>query len=151
MLRIFNNKITRGEDFHLWVSIALRFKVVYLNKCLSFYNQDVDSSTRLTKKLHPPESNYVFYFDEFKKAESKDYNLKILLDHIRLKNYLKYLSSGKYFSEAKKLSNCIDIKAQPNIVRIFLSLPENAQILLMRYHTVKSKSMNFLKFLRIVE
>jgi len=35
-----------GEDFDLWVRVALKYKYAYLNKPLVFYNQDVDVQDR---------------------------------------------------------------------------------------------------------
>jgi glycosyltransferase involved in cell wall biosynthesis len=62
----FCSDIKIGEDFYLWVKIAITQKVAYLNKNLSNYNQDSNINFRATKKLHNPASNYVFCFSEFK-------------------------------------------------------------------------------------
>ncbi len=37
----FNTNISLGEDFELWVRVALMYDVAYINKPLSYYNQDV--------------------------------------------------------------------------------------------------------------
>lgn len=121
----FHTSITKGEDFHLWARIALKYKIVYLNKNLSFYNQDVDSENRATRRIHPPKSNYVFYFSEFDEFEKKNYDLKVLLDHIRIGNYKKYLLHGLHFEKAKKLLACVDVNKQSFFDRVLLKLPKN--------------------------
>ncbi len=47
----FKPHLKLGEDFDLWVRIALKHKVVFLNKPLSNYNQDVDVTYRGTHHL----------------------------------------------------------------------------------------------------
>lgn len=42
----FLKDIKLGWDFLLWIRIALKYKVAFLNKSLSFYNQDVYAANR---------------------------------------------------------------------------------------------------------
>ena len=42
----FKPHLKLGEDFDLWIRIALKYKVVFLNKPLSNYNQNVDVTYR---------------------------------------------------------------------------------------------------------
>ena len=43
----FKPNLKLGEDFDLWVRIALKYPVAFLNKPLAYYNQDVDVKTRV--------------------------------------------------------------------------------------------------------
>jgi len=57
----FNSYLKLGEDFHLWVRIASNYKVVFLNKRLSYYNQDVDVVNRAVKyKTYSPTEHMLF-------------------------------------------------------------------------------------------
>ncbi|MDR3285838.1 MAG: glycosyltransferase, partial [Prevotellaceae bacterium] len=52
----FKPQLKLGEDFDLWIRIALKYKVVLLNKPLIYYNQDVEQANRaIGQKLHKPE------------------------------------------------------------------------------------------------
>lgn len=42
----FKPKLKLGEDFDLWIRIAMKYPVAFLNKPLANYNQDVDLETR---------------------------------------------------------------------------------------------------------
>lgn len=90
----FSHGIKLGEDFLLWLHIALKYKVAFLNRPLAYYNQDVDSSFSGThKKYYDPDAFMTFHFDQFADDELKNHDLKVLLDRIRvytLMNFRKY-------------------------------------------------------------
>jgi hypothetical protein len=52
----FNTELKLGEDFDLWIRIALKYKVVFLNEPLAYYNQDSDPKWRGIRQLHDPKS-----------------------------------------------------------------------------------------------
>ena len=57
----FKPQLKMGEDFHLWVRIADNYKVAFLNKQLSNYNQDVDVANRaVDEKLYMPSEHLLF-------------------------------------------------------------------------------------------
>lgn len=104
----FPTSIKLGEDFLLWVHIALKHKVALLNKPLSNYNQDVDVTFRGThNKRYDPDSFMTFHFDQFAEEETKSHDLKVLLDNIRvysLMNFRKYdLFPDRVRQEIKKV------------------------------------------------
>jgi glycosyltransferase involved in cell wall biosynthesis len=119
----FPKEIKRGEDFYLWTKIAVNEKVAYLNKHLSNYNQDSNISNRATKKLHNPEFNYVFYFSDFREFEDTNLYLKILLDHIRVGNYFRYVNSNLFINESKLLLQDVNFDKQSLYTKILCSLP----------------------------
>lgn len=57
----FKPNLKVGEDFDLWARVAIDYPVVFLNKNLAYYNQDVDavaSSSRM--KNYKPEEHMLF-------------------------------------------------------------------------------------------
>ncbi len=57
----FKPELKLGEDFHLWTRIASKYKVAFLNKQLSNYNQDVDVVNRaVEEKLYLPNEHSLF-------------------------------------------------------------------------------------------
>jgi glycosyltransferase involved in cell wall biosynthesis len=57
----FKPELKMGEDFHLWVRIVDNYKVAFVNKQLSNYNQDVDVANRaVDEKLYLPHEHMLF-------------------------------------------------------------------------------------------
>lgn len=120
----FPADINLGEDFILWLTIALKHQVILLNKPLSNYNQDVDASYRGThNKRYDPDSFMTFHFNRFSKEEAKNPNLKVLLDRIRvytLMNFRKYnLFPDRVRTEIEK----VDFKNVEPIYRFYYKAP----------------------------
>ena len=87
----FPEGIKLGEDFLLWLKIAIKYKVAFLNKPLSYYNQDVEESNRgVISKGYDPDSFMTFYFNQFEEYENKDNDLKVLLDRLRVYSLLRF-------------------------------------------------------------
>lgn len=83
--------IKLGEDFLLWIKIALEYKVAFLNKPLAFYNQDVEAVNRgVIRKGYDPDSFMTFHFDQFEEEEKKNPDLKVLLDRLRVYSLLRF-------------------------------------------------------------
>ena len=92
----FPEGITLGEDFLLWIRIALKYKVVFLNKPLAFYNQDVDVASRGINNNYSPDTFMTFFFDQFMDDEAKNQDLKILLDRLRVHTLLYFRLNNLY-------------------------------------------------------
>ena len=103
-----------GEDFDLWVRIALKHKIAYLNKILVYYNQDVNANNRAVggSRIWKPENHYIFQLEYLKKEEKINPSLKYLLDKLRLRALLRYHLSGVYKKETKQILTEIDFSAQ---------------------------------------
>ncbi|MDB4497759.1 glycosyltransferase family 2 protein [Gammaproteobacteria bacterium] len=98
----FPKNITMGEDFILWLTIALKYKVAFLSKSLAYYNQDIAFNKRSVDKLHIPQNNMIWNFSRFDKEARENPKVKRLLDILRARQLYKYYISKRYFNEAKK-------------------------------------------------
>lgn len=93
----FPEGIKLGEDFLLWIKIALKYKVAFLNKPLAYYNQDVEMAGRgVVNKGYDPDSFMTFHFDQFSDREKTDHNLKVLLDRLRVYSLLRFRFANSY-------------------------------------------------------
>lgn len=93
----FPQGVRLGEDFLLWIRVALKYKVVLLNKPLSYYNQDADAAFRGTnKKQYDPDTFMTFFFDQFEDEEKDNHDLKVLLDRIRVITLMNFRKHDLY-------------------------------------------------------
>lgn len=93
----FPEGIRLGEDFLLWIRIALKYKVAFLNKPLAFYNQDVEMAGRgVVRKGYDPDSFMTFHFDQFAEQEKQNPDLKVLLDRLRVYSLLRFRFSNSH-------------------------------------------------------
>lgn len=113
----FPKGIKLGEDFLLWIHIALKYKVAFLNKPLSFYNQDVDVIHRGVGRLHKPQEHMLWNLTDLESLEKKDVDYKKLVDGLRTYSLLPYYISGEYHENAKKELDKVDWTRQPDKIR----------------------------------
>ena len=98
----FPKGIKLGEDFLLWMHIALDNKVAFLNKPLTFYNQDVDLVNRGVRYIgFEPDSFMTFHFDQFAEEEASNIDVKILLDRLRVFSLLRFRLTNQCVKEVK--------------------------------------------------
>ncbi|NQT77504.1 MAG: glycosyltransferase family 2 protein [Bacteroidetes bacterium] len=118
--RGFKPDLKIGEDFDLWVRIALKYKIALINKPLVYYNQDVDLSNRAVSSLkyYKPQNHFIFQLDYLHAEELKRKDLKQLLDNIRAYGLLKYIVYNKYKKEAKAEVNKINLAKQPLSMKV---------------------------------
>lgn len=121
----FKSQLKFGEDFDLWIRIALKHKVILVNKPLAYYNQDVDVNNRgvAVHKIYSPVNHFIFNLDYLYDSEKNNHRLKILLDKLRVYILLKYRMQRalpkEYSAEIKK----VDFSVQPLGVRLQYYLP----------------------------
>ncbi len=116
----FPKGIKLGEDFLLWIHIALKHKVVFLNKPLAFYNQDVEVANRGTNRLHNPQEHMLWNLDDLEPLEQIDEDYKQLIDNLRTYSLLPYYLSSTYQACAQSELNKVDWKRQPkHISRLY--------------------------------
>ena len=132
----FKPNLKLGEDFDLWVRIALKYNIAYLNKPLVFYNQDVELKNRAvnSNKVYAPKNNFIFQLSYLKNEENKNPSLKQLLDNIRVYNLMNYHIFRKYQKETKEIIKQVDFKNQPRSVRLKYALPV---IILKQYYYIR--------------
>ncbi len=120
----FPIEIKLGEDFMLWLHIALKHKVVLLNKPLSNYNQDVDSTSRGThNKRYDPDTFMTFHFDCFAEDEAKDPDIKVLLDKLRVYTLMNFRKDNLFPDKVQHEISKVDFKNVEPIYRFYYKAP----------------------------
>ncbi|MBN2788416.1 MAG: hypothetical protein JXQ69_08870, partial [Paludibacteraceae bacterium] len=110
----FNAKLTLGEDFDLWVRIALQYKTVLINKPLAYYNQDVDITQRgvINNKIYKPEEFFLFNLSYLELRENKNPNIKSMLDRLRVYTLKRYRIQNAYPEHYKREIAKVDFSKQ---------------------------------------
>jgi len=117
--------IKLGEDFLLWARTAIKYPVVFCEKPLAYYNNDVPANMRATRNLHKPEYNMLFNLqpieEELKKSKSAMSNQRLadwyrLLDWLRVGGLLEYWMSDEYHKVAALELAKVDWSRQPHNV-----------------------------------
>ena len=120
----FKPHLKLGEDFDLWVRIALKHKVVFFNKPLSNYNQDVDITYRGThNKRYDPDTFMTFYFDQFKKEEEGNKDLKKLLDRIRVYTLMNFRKNNLFPKRVQHEIAKVDFNNVESIYKFYYKAP----------------------------
>ncbi|MFV0392321.1 MAG: glycosyltransferase family 2 protein [Paludibacteraceae bacterium] len=121
----FKPQLKLGEDFDLWVRIAIKYSVVLLNKPLAYYNQDVEQKLRgvVLDKIYKPETHFIFNMDFLVDDERKNKDLKQLLDKLRVYTLFRYRIQKAHPEELKKEIKKIDFKNQSFATQLQYKLP----------------------------
>lgn len=92
----FKSQLKLGEDFDLWIRIALKHKVILINKPLAYYNQDVDVNNRaIGSRFYKPEEHMLFSnYGDFMHNEG----FRFLFERLALYGLLSY-----YLNDVNKL------------------------------------------------
>ena len=96
----FKSGISLGEDFDLWIRIALEYKVALLNQPLANYYQDLPPRKRATRHLRTPQSHMLWNLDYLAEAESRNADLKCLIDRLRASGLYRFYLSKQYHDVA---------------------------------------------------
>lgn len=116
----FKPHLKLGEDFDLWVRIALKHRTVFLNKPLSNYNQDVDVTFRGTHHLRDPKEHMLWNLGYLEPEEKTNADYKQLIDNLRTYSLLPYLLTKQYRSAARQELAKVDWSRQPaNTARLY--------------------------------
>lgn len=119
----FPKGIKLGEDFLLWVRIALKYKVAFMNKPLAYYNQDVDLANRGVGHLLEPRENMLWNLTDLESEERTNEDYKILIDKLRTNGLLSYIMVRRYRAIARKEMKKVDWGKQSASVRRLYQLP----------------------------
>ena len=99
----FKPQLKLGEDFDLWIRIALQYKTALLNNPLTYYNQDVDVQNRAVGgRIHKPEEHMLFALTELYEKEKTNPQLKQMMDRLRVYSLLPYYLNKSTRNETKK-------------------------------------------------
>lgn len=113
----FPERVRLGEDFLLWIHIALQYKVAFLNKPLAFYNQDVETVDRGTGHLHEPCEHMLWNLTDLEPEEQCNGAYKALVDALRVDALMPYYLSKKYRQAAMSELNKVDWSLQPERIK----------------------------------
>jgi len=120
----FKAQLKLGEDFDLWIRIALKYPVAFVNKTLAYYNQDVMADTRavVEEKIYEPHTHFIFNLDYLDQYDNQT-DVKKLLDILRVYTLLRYRLNGKYKKEVNREINKVDFSSQKFGVYLQYHLP----------------------------
>ena len=136
----FPKGIKLGEDFLLWIRIALKYKVAFLNKPLAYYNQDVDATNRGVHEMrYDPDTFMTFYFDQFAEEERTNADLKVLLDKIRVYTLLRFRMVNAYSDRVKEEISKVDFSHVEKKYWYYYHLPYG---LMKMYWSLQQKLSN---------
>lgn len=108
----FPKGIMLGEDFILWIHIALKYKVAFLNKPLAYYNQDVDLVNRAVGKMYEPQEHMLWNLTDLEPFEEDNKDYKLLVDALRVNGLMNYYISESYRRDAEQELKKIDWNKQ---------------------------------------
>lgn len=140
-LQGFPSGIKLGEDFLLWVKIALKHKVVFLNKPLSFYNQDSNPTWRGTGHLVEPKYHMLWNLNGLEDAEKCNPDYKGLIDNLRTNSLLRYYLSRQYRDSARKELAKVAWDKQPDKIQRLYKQP----MVLLKFRSFLLKCGSMLK------
>ena len=109
----FKPALKFGEDFDLWVRIAMNHTVAYLNKPLAYYNQDVDLQNRaIGGKLYKP-SEHMLFSDYGVFMQNTDF--RHLYERLALYGLLPYYYNNVNKIEVDSILSQIDLSKHDDI------------------------------------
>lgn len=108
----FNPALKLGEDFDLWIRIALNYKVAFLNEPLAFYNQDVNPSLRAVGHLKDPKVHMLWNLGYLESEEKVNPDYKQLIDNLRTYGLFPYYLSKQYREAAREELQKVDWSRQ---------------------------------------
>jgi len=119
----FNPALKLGEDFDLWIRIALNYKVAFLNEPLAFYNQDVNPSLRAVGHLKDPRVHMLWNLGYLESEEKVNPDYKQLIDNLRTYGLFPYYLSKQYREAAREELQKVDWSRQSKKTRMLYRKP----------------------------
>jgi len=119
----FKKELNFGEDIHLWLQLACSFPLAYVAKPLSNSFQDVDTGRAIGWKVYPPETSFLFHFEDIEHKNPDNKELKFLTDGLRVRGLWKYRLAGKYKSAYKLELAKVDWSCQPKEYKKYYTWP----------------------------
>lgn len=97
----FKPNLKLGEDFDLWIRIALKYGTAILNKPLVYFNNDVPVKLRATHHLQKPENHMLWNLGYLEEQEKVNPDYKQLVDNLRTYGLMPYFLSKEYHDAAQ--------------------------------------------------
>lgn len=119
----FKPHLKLGEDFDLWIRIALTQKVAYLDEPLAYYYQDSNPVWRGTGHLTDPKAHMLWNLDYLEREEVTNLDYKRLIDELRIYGLLSYYISDKYRDAARAELDKVDWSKQTLKTRLKYKSP----------------------------
>lgn len=140
----FNPSLRLGEDFDLWIRIAQKYPVVFLNKLLAYYNQDVDVSKRaIGEKFYKPDEHMLFSdYSTF----SNNNDFIFLFQRLALYGLLPYYLNKKNTSEVNHILQSIDWKKHEKKYYLYYKIVP--RVILNRYLSILKVGSKIKSFIR---
>lgn len=131
----FKPHLKLGEDFDLWIRIALKYGTAILNKPLVYFNNDVPVKLRATHHLHKPENHMLWNLTYLEEEEKTNPDYKQLIDNLRTYGLMPYFLSREYHSAAQAELDKVDWSKQSPQIRKEYSKP-------MLYLKIKRRTLS---------
>lgn len=109
----FKPSLKLGEDFDLWIRIALQNRVAFLDEPLAYYNQDADPAGRAIGHLTDPKVHMLWNLGYLEEEEKVNPDYKQLIDNLRTYGLFPYYLSEEYRDEARLELDKVDWSRQP--------------------------------------
>lgn len=106
-----------GEDFDLWIRIALKYGTAILNKPLVYFNNDVPVKFRATHHLHKPKNHMLWNLGYLEEQEKTNPDYKQLIDNLRTYGLMPYFLSKEYHNAAQAELAKVDWSRQSPEIR----------------------------------
>ena len=119
----FRPHLRLGEDFDLWIKVALKYKVAFYNEPLSNYFQDSDATWRGIGHLTSPKYHMLWNLDYLADQEMNNPDYKQLIDNLRTYSLQPYYLSSKYRDAALQELEKVDWDKQQIHFRRFYQRP----------------------------
>lgn len=119
----FKPNLKLGEDFDLWIRIALKYRVAFLNEPLAFYNQDSCPEWRGTAQLTEPQYHMLWNMDYLSEEERINPDYKRLIDGLRTYSLFPYYLSKDYRQAAIVELDKVDWERQPSRIQSLYKRP----------------------------
>lgn len=141
-----NPAIKLGEDFDLWIRIALKYKVAFLNQPLAYYNHDVEQKNRAVVygRVYSPHQHFIFNLAYLENEERNNASLKKLLDALRVYVLHPYYIDKTTREIAKAELLKVDWHNQPMKERIRYRIPVSLLQLQFRFMRLGSITKQYI-------
>lgn len=116
----FKSNLKLGEDFDLWVRIATKYPVAFVNKPLAYYNQDVVLAGRAVSDRLYETQEHMLFVDYGQLMQNKDF--KYLYERLALYGLLPYYLAGKHKAEIKNMLTSVNWSLQEKKYRLYYQI-----------------------------